>query len=433
MLAVAPDAASVGAAQKLAGGTGWSDAGWDDGALWGQCKGSGKQPYAVAIDLAGPAYRCSCPSRKFPCKHALGLLLRWAEGQVNRGTRPGDVAEWTGKRAERAATAAAPAPPKDAPVADPEAQQRRADERAARVAGGLDDLERWIADRMRGGLAQLLSDHDAFTAIARRMVDAQAPGLARRLEALRFGLGPYAERPARLTEELGLMHLLIVAARRVAADPGADPAFTATVRRHLGFPVAEAAIREREPVEDTWLVGDRRDEPDGHLIRRTTWLHGLETGRAALVLAFAPPGQPLPAPLLPGSLHRGPVHFALDAWPQRAVPGELGDREPAESAPAGRVDDALAQRAAALGADPWLERTAIWVDATLTRDRDRWIVVDELGDALPVHTGGGDGWVHLAAGGGRRLPHLLEWRPSGWHLLTVATWAAARAPEPAPW
>lgn len=75
VLAVAPDEASVKAARKLAGQSGWSDLGAGSGLLWGRCKGSGKNPYQVTIDLSAPAYTCSCPSRKFPCKHALALLL----------------------------------------------------------------------------------------------------------------------------------------------------------------------------------------------------------------------------------------------------------------------------------------------------------------------------------------------------------------------
>ena len=75
MLALAPDTSSQRAAAGLAGASPWSGWGASGELVWGSCAGSGKDPYQVAVDLAGPAYRCSCPSRKFPCKHALGLLL----------------------------------------------------------------------------------------------------------------------------------------------------------------------------------------------------------------------------------------------------------------------------------------------------------------------------------------------------------------------
>jgi len=55
----------------------------DDGTLlFGECQGSGKQPYQVSCDFARPdqpTHRCTCPSRQLPCKHCLGLLYAYAQ------------------------------------------------------------------------------------------------------------------------------------------------------------------------------------------------------------------------------------------------------------------------------------------------------------------------------------------------------------------
>ena len=76
---LAPDAASNKAAAAL-GANKWPLLEKQGNALWGHCQGSGKNPYQTAVDLsAEPAFKCSCPSRKFPCKHGLALLLRYAE------------------------------------------------------------------------------------------------------------------------------------------------------------------------------------------------------------------------------------------------------------------------------------------------------------------------------------------------------------------
>ena len=106
----APCMASAGAsagtsAGTSAGASAGAGAGAGTGAgpaaLWGECRGSAAAPYLTVIDLSGPAYRCSCPSRKFPCKHALALLLRWAEGTVPEapGEPPGWAAGWLAARA----------------------------------------------------------------------------------------------------------------------------------------------------------------------------------------------------------------------------------------------------------------------------------------------------------------------------------------------
>lgn len=52
----------------------------DKDLIWGECAGSGKNPYACSadyIDEGNPVFRCNCPSRQFPCKHALGLLYAY--------------------------------------------------------------------------------------------------------------------------------------------------------------------------------------------------------------------------------------------------------------------------------------------------------------------------------------------------------------------
>ena len=89
--ALAPDSASAAAGQSLANVRKWSALGRSDRAIWGLCQGSGKQPYQARVDLAEPAFKCSCPSRKFPCKHGLGLLLLFAKkaDAFSRGDEPG--------------------------------------------------------------------------------------------------------------------------------------------------------------------------------------------------------------------------------------------------------------------------------------------------------------------------------------------------------
>ena len=77
--------------------------------IYGDCQGSGKEPYHTSVDVSGETVicRCSCPSRQIPCKHALALMLDYAAGKVfMEGEVPEDVArkrEKLEKRAEKAA------------------------------------------------------------------------------------------------------------------------------------------------------------------------------------------------------------------------------------------------------------------------------------------------------------------------------------------
>ena len=108
MLALAPDAAVAHAARGLAVPTTWSNLGSDDVGVWGLYRGTSAEPYEVMVDRSGPAWRCSCPSRKVPCKHTLGLLLLWAEGNVPTTVRPERAARWLAARAAAAAAEVGP-------------------------------------------------------------------------------------------------------------------------------------------------------------------------------------------------------------------------------------------------------------------------------------------------------------------------------------
>ena len=104
ILQLAPDGSSAKAARDLMLPSKWPTLGVADAALWGECQGSGSKPYQVQVDPAGPAFHCTCPSRKFPCKHGLALLLLRAQNAAafGQGEPPAWVAKWLASRQQRA-------------------------------------------------------------------------------------------------------------------------------------------------------------------------------------------------------------------------------------------------------------------------------------------------------------------------------------------
>ncbi|CAM5379121.1 SWIM-type domain-containing protein OS=Streptomyces violarus OX=67380 GN=FHS41_002752 PE=4 SV=1 [Streptomyces violarus] len=215
--------------------------------MWGLCKGSGSKPYQTVVDIAdasGPAYKCSCPSRKFPCKHALGLLLLWAGGDAAVPT--GEAPEWAGqwiagrrKRTEEKRAADSSGSPSGS--ADPEAARRRAERRAERVTAGAVELEQRLTDLLRAGLATAeQSGYGLWEETAARMVDAQAQGLAGRVRELGAIPSTGPGWPVRLLEECALLHLLGQGWLRRERLP---EALAATVRSRIGLPASATARR----------------------------------------------------------------------------------------------------------------------------------------------------------------------------------------------
>jgi len=432
VLALAPDAPSQRAAQALLSGRAWpltGAAGPD--ALWGECRGSAAAPYRAVVDLSGPAYKCSCPSRKFPCKHVLALLLLWAEGSVKdeAGEPPGWAASWLAARQAQARQAQGsqaqgsqaqgsqaqgrePGEPKD-----PKTAARRAGQREARVASGMAELDRWLCDQVRQGLAaSQQAGYGHWDDIAARMVDAQAPGPAERLRALAAVPHSGAGWDGRLLEEYALLRLLAVAYARQAELP---PPLRETVRSRIGFSLRQAdVLAGGPPVRDRWQVLGRRDLEQDRIRVRRTWLRGRAAGRPALVLSFAAAGQGLDDSLAVGTEADADLVFYPGAVPLRALVqarhGTSGGRRP----PGGTIAGLLASYAAALAGDPWLDSWPAVLDVTPARS-PVLAVSDAAGDAVPLHPGAGDCWPLFALSAGRPVTVAGEWTPRGLWPLTA--------------
>ncbi|MFJ8197771.1 SWIM zinc finger family protein [Streptomyces sp. NPDC096152] len=389
VLALAPDDASRKAGSKLGAAGPWSEAGSaDEGTVWGLCKGSGSRPYQTVVDLSeptGPAYKCSCPSRKFPCKHALGLLLLWAggDGAVPAGQAPQWAGQWLAGRRGRAeekrteGTAGS-----GAGSADPQAARRRAERRAERITAGATELEQRLADLLRGGLAGAeQAGYGLWEETAARMVDAQAPGLAARVRELGAVPSSGPGWPVRLLEECALLHLLDQGWLRRERLPDG---LAATVRSRVGLP----GTADGPPVRDRWLVLAQYDTADAKLVTRRIWLHGAETGRTALLLSYGAAGR-APEQTLPVGLV---LDAEVSAYPGAGqVRGALGERfappSPTRARPPGvTTARAAARYGEALRDDPWLESVPVTLGRVIpVPDGDSWQLVDADADsALPL-------------------------------------------------
>ncbi|TCJ99699.1 DUF5691 domain-containing protein [Nocardia alba] len=411
--ALAPDASSLAAARKLAGR--WRETGAAGNAVWGLCQGSGAKPYQAIVDLDGPAYKCSCPSRKFPCKHTLSLLLTWSSGQTPARDAPADfAAEWLAGRAAKAA-----APPKAKAASTP--SQATVEQRRARVAAGLTELEVWLTDQIRTGLAQTDRSYAAYEAIAARMVDAQAPRIAETLRRLPTAVVTTEHWPELLVREYARLHLLVLAHRRLDALP--EP-LRAGIRTHIGYPTSAESVLAEPAVRDRWLVLGMRVSEQDRLHTRRTWLRGRASGRWALLLehSFATPNFTGEVPA-PGNEVDADLHYYPGAASLRAQWGTRhGAPEPFTTVPAvggTTIDDALTAYAGAVSEDPWLRAwPALLTDVVPVLDENGWQLVAADGTALSLPAGVRP-WRLIAVAGGHPVTVCGEWRADGFDPVSV--------------
>lgn len=243
----APDQSSLAAARKLAHPGPWSDTGSNDVLVWGKCQGSGKTPYQVSVDTATPAYRCSCPSRKFPCKHALALLLLWARGEAaDAGEETADFAqEWAKQREDRAADRERR---QSGQQPDPAAQAKRLADRLALMDAGIADFARWLTDLVRTGLAAARNQpYSWWDGVAARLVDAQLPGLADQVRAMGSDVHARTDWADHLLFHAGRWWALTKAwsmREQLTPDEFAD------LRVALGWATATAEVQGTEALQD---------------------------------------------------------------------------------------------------------------------------------------------------------------------------------------
>jgi SWIM zinc finger len=254
----------------------------------------------VVISEADAGYKCTCPSRKFPCKHALALMWMRANRSAAfvAATVPDWVKDWLSRRRgtsnsasktdDEAKSKVKPSIrfseiPEAGAEADPKLEQRAAAarernrlEREAAVLAGLEDLDTWLSDQVQHGMANFIAQTaQVCRTIAQRLVDAKAPGLAGRLDALptRLFTLPGPVRPSAAIRELGQLHLISQAYRRASEIP---ELLVADARQAVGWSVTrEALLNDSEAVrvDAEWRVFAVLSEAQADRLRRVeTWL-----------------------------------------------------------------------------------------------------------------------------------------------------------------
>jgi len=432
ILALAPDSASAKAGQGLASSRKWLTLGHTEQSAWGQCQGSGTNPYQTQIDLSEPAFHCSCPSRKFPCKHGLGLflLLTSQPDAFTESTQPGWVNDWFTSRVQRAEKHAEKltkkADKQAKTIVDPAAQARRAAEREKKVAAGLSELALRLRDLVRNGFATVQSQPPKFwETIAARMIDAQAPGVARLVRKMATLPATGDGWHGRLLELASKLFLLCEGFSRLSSLP---PETQADIRTIAGWTYSQEELLAQPGLRDRWWVVGQRVEEEDRLRVQFSWLQGEESRRSALLLQFAHASQPLDTSVIAGSVIDAELVFYPGACPLRALIKIRHSAAPALDAPSHGVTiaQAVAAYGNALAHNPWIERFPFSLQAVIPyQDNDgRWSVRDKAGHRLLLFPHFPRHWELFALSGGHEIFLHGEW--DGEHLLPLSVWATGR-------
>ena len=408
---MAPDTSSASAGKKLANVKHWQNLGQNSQVLWGECQGSAL--YQVRVDLSTFSIQCSCPSRKQPCKHGLGLLLLVANtpSEVPESEPPEWIVAWLAKRA--AASKRKETKATQQPTGTPSAtQEKAAEKRLAQVNKGIERLDLWLNDLARNGLGSVETQPARFwESQAAQMVDAQAPGLAARIRRMATIPNASSDWPEKLLCHLGQLALLTQAFHRLDQ---LDPVLQEDVRQLIGWTLKEDEVIARgERVTDEWLILGQTIENIDRGRTQRTWLLGASTRRPALLLQFSFAGSAFTEHYPPGTRQMAELVYWPSTAPQRAL---LEKRQEAVTPLQERlpgvdtIEAFLADVAATLARHPWRDRflcTVRDVVPLYESTNNQWSIRDSTGHALPLTKG--EHWQLLAVSGGMPVDFAGEW------------------------
>lgn len=157
IVALAPNSNAVTNAKKISKSGGFVKLykSGDNTFIYGECSGSGKNNYITSVDFIdenNPVFRCSCPSRQFPCKHGIAILFEYlASKKFEECEIPADINEKRQKKADS----------NEAKVKREESGESKKPDKAAAVKKmkkqleGMDLAEKFINEVISRGISSL--------------------------------------------------------------------------------------------------------------------------------------------------------------------------------------------------------------------------------------------------------------------------------------
>ena len=436
ILSHAPDRGTAQRAKTVAHTFKWRTLEGNGRAVWGTL-GNPLDPWLTVVDF-GPdnfrdfGFKCSCPVRRKPCKHGIGLLLLFAKQndafKLAHET-PGEVADWLGKRDARKGKSTVAKKEKSPEETAALAEQRQAN-RAKRhhaMAAGLAELESHLTDLLRQGLASIEGQaFDYWQGLSERMTDAKLPGIARRMRQFPF-LMEEEDWHEKLLAEIGDMYLIIKGFGNMENLP---EGLQDDLLKVAGVKLRKAEVLAGDSLSDHWLVAGQTLTEEENLLARRTWLVGEKSEKNALLLDFSWGGADFETSWKPGTVVEGEAVFYPSAFPQRILfkNFKLANRPFDLSNGFSTLENFAEGYALALAANPWLGHfPAFLQEVTPVFHEAKFHLVDKEKKQIPLLSDETGGWRLMALSGGRPMGIFGVWDGKMFQVLSAVVDGQFRA------
>ena len=383
ILSISPDAPSTKNANKIFSKTKW-EVKKSDRAIWSEIYGSGKKPYLTQLDTQDIAFKCSCPSRKFPCKHGLALGLYVAQNgldNIAQEAEPLWVQEWIDKRTTKAKVKAS----KPIKVKSKESIKKLDDKRWSSAEKDVESVELWLQDSVKLGILDFPNrEHAYWEDLKKRMVDLKISGFNTFFSQLQtMTYSNNWEQKVLLI--LSNMHQLVASIKH---HESLDEPFKKELAMLLGWSVNQKellASEQSEVVDDVWMVTKVILEEQERLTIRKVYLYGTESNRWAFILEFAHGNSYFEEHYLEGSLVQAKLVFYDGLFKQRAFLKIKGAKEESDFKslkPLSSLQEAHINFKEALISFPWRFDYPLFVSACTVVEKDKKFYLVDREDSL---------------------------------------------------
>ena len=346
------------------------------------------------------------------------MLYARQPDQFTQAEEPEWVTAWLAKRTEKAEKKEQKAK-SETPV-DEAAQAKRQEKRHQKVLGGISDLEVWMKDLVRNGFLNVPERaYTLFDNMARRMVDAQAPGLAGRLRAMEAIDFDSESWKSGLTESMGRLYLLMQSYRNM---DGLPEEWKDEIRTQIGYPQSKDNVLAGEPVADSWLVLHKQSRKVNDINTDIYWFYGKESRLFARYLSFAVVGTFSTENWIPGSAYKGALCFYNGTGTCRRALFRESVLAEENFVPACSPDlkQAAAVYRTAMLTNPFFEDAPLLVDdVRVARNGKDYTLLDNAGNAVRVAMPEETFIDILAITGGNPFASLVIVNGDIWELKSI--------------
>ncbi|MEM9848062.1 MAG: hypothetical protein AAF847_09260 [Bacteroidota bacterium] len=389
----------------------WYELSGNGEVIWGTYRSKRSKCQSV-VDLRYDkiAFHCNCRSRKNPCKHGMGLILLMLEANDSFTVVqevPEEVQTWLKRRDQRLL----PKAYTEEQLAElAKKRQQTREKRLQQMAQGLDELEIWLHDSVRAGLASLYKQPGSYwTTWSTKMIDAKMKGIAARFDRMPILLKEENWNEL-LLETMGDIYLIIRGFRNLE---GLAAGLQDELFSIIGVNVKKEEVLQEKGIADEWCVLAIEEGEENRLLFQRVWLYGKNSQRFGLHLDFAWGTEPFKIEWQVGSVLAGEWVYYPASYPQRGL-FRFFQKSNTDFAVTGIGSFQVLQQhfTAAISKNPWLFQLAFFLETVVPFiSAEHLYLVDLHQQQIPCEMAeASKKWQLLALSGGHPIDVFGIWR-----------------------